>query len=330
MSTSNGFAMNLPILDGKNCDHWNIQMKAIFGFQECLDCVDRPNFEKISAASSSKEAWKFLDKCYFGGIKVKKGYGEQTSEQSIVEKILKTLAARFDHFVVAIEESKDLENFNIDELQGSLEAHEQRFLERVTNRQSQQALSAQFKRRNLMHNDKHRKSSGRWQGEKKYVNEKSIQNGQGFLKDSSGNQSYDAESKNDKRGSNQESRRRKKDKSRIQYFNCKSWGHFASECKLRRRSKEVEARLAKDEDLNEEVLLMAECEKSSLETSDSSGTLLMVTTDKDQHSSTENWYLDTGCSNHMTGHKEWFLTLDDSVKTKVKFAYESFITAKGI
>ncbi|XP_019438983.1 PREDICTED: uncharacterized protein LOC109344687 [Lupinus angustifolius] len=211
-------------------------MKAIFGFQECLDvvqegvqpiednsteaqklefrdakkgdckaiflihqCVDRPNFEKISTASSSKEAWEILDKCYSGGIKVKKvrlqmmrrqyellqmeeqetiveyftrirslinlmkGCCEQISEQNIVEKILRTLTARFDHVVVAIEESKDLENFNIDELQGSLEAHEQRFLERVSDIQSQQALSAQFKRRNLMHNDKHKKSSGRWQ-----------------------------------------------------------------------------------------------------------------------------------------------------------------------
>ncbi|XP_019465355.1 PREDICTED: uncharacterized protein LOC109363549 [Lupinus angustifolius] len=212
--------MNLPILDGKNFDHWSIQMKAIFGFQDCLDvvqqgvqeldensteaekvefrdakkrdckaiflihqCVDHVNFEKISAATSSKEAWEILNKCYSGGVKVKKvrlqmmrrqyellqmedqesiedyftrirtlinvmkGCGEKIPEQSIVEKILKTLSAKFDHVVVAIEESKDLENLKIDELQGSLEAHEERFLERMSDRQSQQALSAQFKKK---------------------------------------------------------------------------------------------------------------------------------------------------------------------------------------
>ncbi|XP_019416396.1 PREDICTED: uncharacterized protein LOC109327685 [Lupinus angustifolius] len=259
MSTSNGFAMNLRILDGKNFDHWSIQMKAIFGFQECLDIVQE-GVQPIEDNSTEAQKLEFRDAkkrdCkieeqetiaeYFTRIRslinLMKGCGEQISEQSIVEKILRTLAARFDHV--------------IDELQGSLEAHEQRFLERVSDRQSQQALSAQFKRRNLMHNDKHKKSSGRWQGENKYGNEKSIHNGQGFLKDSSDNQSYEADTKNEKKGSSQESGRRKKDKSKIQCFNCKNWGHFALECKLRRRSKEAEARLAKDEDSDEEVLLL--------------------------------------------------------------------------
>lgn len=50
----------------------------------------------------------------------------------------------------------------------------------------------------------------------------------------------------------------------------------------------------------------------------------MVTTNSDQHS-IGSWYLDTGCSNHMTGHKEWFVEIDDQVKCRVKFADNSYI-----
>ncbi|XP_019460049.1 PREDICTED: uncharacterized protein LOC109359807 [Lupinus angustifolius] len=201
MTTSNGFSMNLPILDGKNFDHWSIQMKAIFGFQDCLDVVqqgvqeldensteaekmefkeakkrdrkaiflihqyvDHVNFERISATTTSKEAWEILDKCYSSGVKVKKvrlqmmhrqcellqmeeqesiadyftrirtlinvmeSCGEKIPEQSIVEKILRTLSAKFDHVVVAIEESKDLDNLKIDELQGHLKHTSRDFL----------------------------------------------------------------------------------------------------------------------------------------------------------------------------------------------------------
>ncbi|XP_057441663.1 uncharacterized protein LOC130733465 isoform X2 [Lotus japonicus] len=109
MSKSNSLPMILPTLDGKNYDHWSVQMKAIFGFQECLEvvesgfeeitesssetqksahseakkkdckatflihqCVDVANFEKISKAKSSKEACEILEKSHSGLAKVKK------------------------------------------------------------------------------------------------------------------------------------------------------------------------------------------------------------------------------------------------------------------
>ncbi|KHN20423.1 hypothetical protein glysoja_045572, partial [Glycine soja] len=59
-----------------------------------------------------------------------KNCGEKISNQTIVEKILRTLNPKFDHIVVAIEESKKLKEIIVEELQGSLEAHEQRLIER--------------------------------------------------------------------------------------------------------------------------------------------------------------------------------------------------------
>ncbi|XP_019439046.1 PREDICTED: uncharacterized protein LOC109344747 [Lupinus angustifolius] len=131
--------------------------KALFMIHQC---VDESNFEKISSAKTAKEAWENLEKCYAGAEKVKKvrlqilrrealtnqmkSCGEEIREQLIVEKVLRTLVSKFDHVVVAIEESKDLEQFKIDELQSSLEAHEQRIKERIQDRGEQrpQALQA--------------------------------------------------------------------------------------------------------------------------------------------------------------------------------------------
>jgi len=55
----------------------------------------------------------------------------------------------------------------------------------------------------------------------------------------------------------------------------------------------------------------------------------MATTNLEEDS-VNLWYLDTGCSNHMTGHREWFVNIDDKVKRKIKFANNSSITVEGI
>ena len=52
--------------------------------------------------------------------------GEAISDARVMEKILRSLNNDFENDVCAIEESKDLSVLTIDELAGSLEAHEQR------------------------------------------------------------------------------------------------------------------------------------------------------------------------------------------------------------
>ncbi|RDX99724.1 hypothetical protein CR513_17187, partial [Mucuna pruriens] len=42
------------------------------------------------------------------------------------------------------------------------------------------------------------------------------------------------------------------------------------------------------------------------------------------------WYLDTGCSNHMTGNKRWFVNLDEKVKRMVMFVDNSTDTTEGM
>lgn len=124
--------------------------------------VDEAIFEKIAGASTSKEAWDILEKVFKGADRVKQvrlqtlrgelenmkmmesesvsdyitrvqavvnqlnRNGETLTDARVVEKILRTLTDNFESIVCAIEESKDLATLTVDELAGSLEAHEQR------------------------------------------------------------------------------------------------------------------------------------------------------------------------------------------------------------
>jgi hypothetical protein len=53
-------------------------------------------------------------------------FGENLSDQKVVEKILRSMPMKYDQMVAAIEESKDLSVLTVDELFGSLQSHEDR------------------------------------------------------------------------------------------------------------------------------------------------------------------------------------------------------------
>lgn len=65
------------------------------------------------------------------------------TSRSVVTNILRSLAPKFDHVVIVMEESKDFSNVTKEELKGMLEFHEQR-IERVARKlKSDAALHAQ-------------------------------------------------------------------------------------------------------------------------------------------------------------------------------------------
>jgi len=53
-------------------------------------------------------------------------HGEKMNDSTIVEKILRSLTPKYDYVVCSIEESKDIDELSLDELQSSLLVHEQK------------------------------------------------------------------------------------------------------------------------------------------------------------------------------------------------------------
>ncbi|XP_070043066.1 uncharacterized protein [Nicotiana tomentosiformis] len=124
-------------------------------------CLNDAMFEKVADANTSKEAWEILQNSLqrvdkvrkvklqtlrddFKVLKIKESecisdycskvkvvvnqfrrYGEDIKDVRVVEMILRILTPKFDFMVCAIEESKDLDSMMVEQLEGSLQTHEE-------------------------------------------------------------------------------------------------------------------------------------------------------------------------------------------------------------
>lgn len=98
-------------------------------------------------------------------------------------------------------------------------------------------------------------------------------------------------------------------KATIECYKCHKLGHFQYECP----DWEKKANYAELEDGEEGELL------------------LMTYVEPHQTRREMVWFLDSGCSNHMTGNKEWFSDLDENFSQTVKLGNDTRMTvvAKG-
>ncbi|XP_050896254.1 uncharacterized protein LOC127102993 [Lathyrus oleraceus] len=175
-----GFCFQMLMVTKNNYDNWSIKMKALLGAQDMWDIVekgfkkrdeallsqgqsvDEVTFEKISNATTTKEAWDKLQTCNKGVEQVNKirlqtlrgdlerlfmvetelisnffcrvlavvnqlkRNGEDVDEVKVMEKMFRTLDPNFNFIVTNIEEKGDLKSMTIEQLMDSLQAYEEK------------------------------------------------------------------------------------------------------------------------------------------------------------------------------------------------------------
>ncbi|GKC50884.1 hypothetical protein Tco_1073629 [Tanacetum coccineum] len=124
-------------------------------------CLDDAMFEKVANTTTSKEAWEILQNAFKG---INKRNGESLSDTRVIERILRSLPPSFDYIVVAIEESKDIDSMTIDQLIGSLQAHEEKLVKRREKEPLEQALYSKVSFKEIENSFLHGKEQGRRRG----------------------------------------------------------------------------------------------------------------------------------------------------------------------
>ena len=294
--------------------------------------LDDDAFEKISEAKNAKEAWDKLETSYKGADPVKKvrlqtlraefealhmkqgeivsdyfsrvltvtnqlkRNGEKLDDVKIIEKILRSLDPKFEHIVAIIEETKNLNEMTMEQLLGSLLAHEEKkkkkegIVEQLFNLQVDSTKERIYQGR----------GRGRGQGRGR---------GRGWKPNDDGN-NHPQRGENSTRGRGRGNSKSRYDKSHIKCYNCEKFGHYASECRAPKNNRvEEKANYVEEKNKEEDILLLAFKEN--------------------EKSEDNRWYLDSGASNHMCGKRSMFVGLDESFGGKVAFGDESKIAVKG-
>ncbi|WJX39045.1 hypothetical protein P8452_26635 [Trifolium repens] len=248
-----------------------------------------PVFEKIADAETSKDAWDILQKSYGGDAKVKKVKLQALKRQYELLQ-MKNDESVADYFTRLVTLTNQMKNFggNLGE-QETVEKHG----ERSHVKEDEQALFSKFK--------KYQSEKKKWQNKKD--SKKGKDNAETLPESSSGG------------GGKQKDKPKKKDRSKIQCYNCDKYRHYANECKNPKKKK--------GQDNEEEVKVADDSSGSDDETS------FMVTI-ADETADSMVWYFDSGCSNHMTGNRSILTDFDEYLNTKIRLANSDSIKAEGM
>ncbi|RDX73099.1 hypothetical protein CR513_47338, partial [Mucuna pruriens] len=197
------------------------------------------------------------------------------------------------------------------ELQGSIESHVSRILEK-TEKENEEALKSQVNFTNVAKSSQSEDSSEEVEVvaiSKEEVIIISINNGETTISDHLIKEEVDTISDLPIVEEEQETTP-KKETTNFNCYHCGKFGHIAANCRFKQQANIAENQY-----------------QHTSESSDNPQTLLLAT--DNFAGDGDIWYLDTGCSNHMCGKKELFSSLNETVKSTVKFGNNTNIPILG-
>lgn len=230
--------------------------------------------------------------------------GEIIEETRLVKKFLKSLPRKkYIHIVASLEQVLDLNTTSFEDIVGRLKAYEERICEEEEEQNDDQEklmYTNMDSQRENYGNNRGRGRGGRsnWRGR-----------GRGR------NIGFYAQRDAYKQGQD-------RDTSHITCFRCDKLGHYAADCPD--RLLKLQETIEKKEDNTQEADELMVHEVVYLNEKKVKPAIF------ENEQGMENlWYLDNGASNHMSGNRLFFISLNEEVTGKVRFGDDSRIDIKG-
>ncbi|KAK1435293.1 hypothetical protein QVD17_01054 [Tagetes erecta] len=236
--------------------------------------------------------------------------GKTFDNKTLVRKLLGSVPRkRFIAVVATIEQFGDLKNMTFQEAVGRLKAFEER------TREEEKTVSG--KQEQLLYTFEEweaKKAQNKWSGRASSSVE-SRQNNRGGQVQSKAKKG---------KGSKDQDGKFKKDRSKLKCYRCDGLGHFASQCPYKKKTDENNMAqhegpvlyMALKEEKHKDIVFLNEDNVDPKKYELDSG-------------ETNTWILDNGASNHMTGNRDWFTSLDKSTTGRVRFGDDSKVDIEG-
>ncbi|XP_039145619.1 uncharacterized protein LOC120282847 [Dioscorea cayenensis subsp. rotundata] len=238
-----------------------------------------------------------------------RGMGSELKDTNVVLKVMRSLLSRFVHAVTSIEEARYMSKVTLDELSGSPQAHEAKFNQFIERPERHEAFVMQEDARSGRTNWRGR-CSGRASDNSRGGDQRpSMQRQQNFNEYSRGGSGAFGRFSRGQRQPRQSFN--KKNLQNVQCFRCKKYGYYQSHYWSTQDKNASEAGSS-----------------SNVPNPGDYGHLFMVHNGQGLESPSI-WLLDSGTSSHMTGRRELFHNLDETLQHKVRLGDDKEINVCG-